>query len=72
MMRLSRYSYNSVIVVGRYEMSPSPSEYNPRIPFPNSKEKGNHKISLFQTFIASKIYLNNVQGMVVKLLLTEK
>ncbi len=28
--------------------------------FPNSKEKGDYKISGFQTFIASKIYLNNV------------
>ncbi len=62
----------NVCVAGRYDMSPSLSEYNLRIPFHNSKGKGNHKISRFQTFIASKIYLNNVQGMVVKLLLTEK
>ena len=59
-----------IYVAGRYEMSPSPSEYNSTT-FSQLQREEESSIKPFSDIHCFKDLLNNVQGMVVKLLLTE-
>ena len=52
-------------------MRPSPSEYNPTT-FSQLQREGESSNKPFSDVHCFKDLLNNVQGMVVKLLLTEK